>query len=139
MTVSRLDTTSGAGRPSLSVDDFSREASFGRDLRIEIHGESYKIVAAGSTPSGRSVEWIESSDDATRLFIEALADSYGVSLSRAIIDELGLRPTPGKPLSARTVTMALAMVETARDALDGVHFSEQLQLGEMSPRDPTAG
>ncbi|WP_263768609.1 hypothetical protein [Propionivibrio soli] len=125
MSISNLNATSGAARPSLSVDDFRREAALGQDLHVQIDGESYKLVATGSTPSGRSVAWVEGDGDATRMFVEALASSYGASLSRAVADELGLKPSPGKPLSARTVTQALGMIETAQEALGGVRFAEQ--------------
>lgn len=42
--------------------------------------------------------------------------------------ELGLEPNPGKPLSARTVALALDMAQTSSDALSGVDFLTRLAV-----------
>jgi hypothetical protein len=82
----------------------------------------------GSTPGGRSVAWVAPNVDTTGMFAQALARSYGQGIASAVSRELGLEPNPGKPLSARTVTLALDMAQTSRDALSGVDFMTRLAL-----------
>ncbi|WP_241144555.1 hypothetical protein [Achromobacter xylosoxidans] len=82
----------------------------------------------GATPGGRSVAWVAPNVDTTGMFAQALARSYGQGIASAVSRELGLEPNPGKPLSARTVTLALDMAQTSRDALSGVDFMTRLAL-----------
>lgn len=123
MAVSSLPPASGRVQAP-GIDDFRREAALGDELRIQVDGESLKLIASGRTPSGRSVAWVDAGD-ATGMFVSALADAYGGRLSAAVADELGLAPAPGKALASRTVTQALSMAETASTALDGVRFADQ--------------
>lgn len=125
MTISNSPSVAGAPRAPLSVDDFRREAALGEDLHLQVDGDSFRLIAAGKTPSGRSVAWVEGGD-AAGMFVAALKDAFGERLSQAISSELGLQSAPGKPLSARTVEQALSMAETANSALEGVRFAGQV-------------
>lgn len=106
------------------LDEFRRSAALGEAVQLQMDGESLKLIATGQTPSGRSVAWVDGADT-TRLFVAALENAVGSTLSQAVANELGLQPAPGKPLSSRTVELALNMVETASTALEGVRFASE--------------
>jgi hypothetical protein len=127
---------SGPGNPlspatqGLGVDDFRRSAQAGGEVRVQVDGTSFKLVATGQTPSGRSVAWVDGGGDTTRMFVEAMESAYGARLSQAVAHELGLRSAPGTGLPADQINQALTMAETAYNALDGVRFVDQLSLIE---------
>ena len=121
------NTGHAAAYKPLSLDDFRAKAGEGESLQVRIDGASYRLIASGKTPSGRSVDWVDGGDT-TKMFVEAMASAYGASLARAIADELGLSPAPGKGISSRTVQQALSMIETASAALEGVRFAEGLKV-----------
>ena len=120
-----VSASRGGNQVPLGVEDFRRGAELGDELRLQVDGENFKLIASGKTPSGRSVAWVEGGD-ATGMFVSALKEAYGERLSQAIASELGLQAAQGKPLSSRVVTQALSMAETAGHALDGVRFAEQV-------------
>lgn len=135
MNISGPNSPLSSSTQSLGIDDFRHSAQAGGDVQVQLDGASFKLIAAGETPSGRSVAWVDGSVDTTRMFLEALGNAYGGHLSHAVADELGLRPTPGAALSAETITQALKMAETAHNALDGALFAAQ--LGRLA--DPETG
>ena len=109
-----------------SLDSF-KTASQGADaVYIAVSGESLQVLGTGVTPSGRSVTWVAPDMDTTRMFTQALEHRFGPGISKAIAQELNLQPSPGKPLSARTVEQALHMAETSSQAMSGVDFITQL-------------
>jgi hypothetical protein len=122
---------SGPGNPlspatqGLGVDDFRRSAQAGGEVRVQVDGTSFKLVA-----TGRSVAWVDGGGDTTRMFVEAMESAYGARLSQAVAHELGLRSAPGTGLPADQINQALTMAETAYNALDGVRFVDQLSLIE---------
>lgn len=110
----------------IGVEDFRCSAQAGGDVRVQVDGTSFKLVATGQTPSGRSVVWVDGGGDTTRMFVEALESAYGTHLSQAVANELGLSSAPGAGLSADKINQALSIAETAHNALDGVRFVDQL-------------
>lgn len=116
------------------LDDFRRCAALGEAVQLHVDGESFKLIATGQTPSGRAVAWVDGADT-TSLFVSALENAVGGTLSQAVAQELGLQAAPGKSLSSRTVEQALNMLETASMALEGVRFSAGLE----KPAGKTAG
>lgn len=124
MTISSVTPSS----PFVSLDAFAKAAQSGEDVYVDIAGETLRVLGVGSTPGGRSVAWVAPNVDTTGMFAQALARSYGQGIASAVSRELGLEPNPGKPLSARTVTLALDMAQTSRDALSGVDFMTRLAL-----------
>jgi hypothetical protein len=112
----------------LGVDDFRRSAQSGGEVLVQVDGTSFKLVATGQTPSGRSVAWVDGGGDTTRMFVEAMESSYGARLSHTVANELGLRSAPGTGLSANKINQALNMAETAHNALEGVRFVDQLNV-----------
>lgn len=133
MTISNLPP-SGPKPPSPGIEDFRRSAALGTEVRVQIDGESLKLIATGQTPSARSVAWVDASD-VTGMFLDALASSFGGRLSQAVARELGLEPAPGKPLSSRKVEQALEIAATANTALEGIDFAARLEqtLGRGLP------
>ncbi|MNK22379.1 hypothetical protein D3C87_406540 [compost metagenome] len=122
MTISSVTPSS----PFVSLDAFAKAAEGGQDLYVDIAGEKLQVLGMGATPSGRSVAWVAPNVDTTAMFAQALAHSYGQGIASAVSRELGLDPSPGKPLSARTVAAAIDMAETSSHALSGVDFMTRL-------------
>ena len=112
------------GSPSLA--HFEAAAHDSEAVYISVSGQSMQVLGTGATPGGRNVAWVAPDIDTTRLFTDALANSYGNGITQTIVRELGLEPTPGKPLSSRTVSQALDMAQTSSQALSGVDFATQL-------------
>jgi len=92
----------------------------------------------GPTASGRSVAWVQGDTDTTRMFLDAMSQSFGGAVSQAIARELGLEPAPGKPLASRLIEQALDMAQTSQRALGGVDFltlmDHSAQVGSASFR-----
>jgi len=109
-----------------SLEHFEAAARDSAAVYISVSGQSMQVLGIGTSPGGRSVAWVEPDIDTTRLFTEALAHSYGPGITQVIARELGLEPSPGKPLSSRTVAQALDMAQTSSQALSGVDFATRL-------------
>lgn len=122
MTISSVTPSS----PFISLDTFAKAAEGGQDVYVDIAGEKLQVLGVGATPSGRSVAWVAPDADTASMFTQALAHSYGQGIASAVARELGLEPSPGKPLSARTVATAIDMAETSSHALSGVDFMTRL-------------
>ena len=99
-------------------------------------GSQLRVLAQGSTPSQRSVAWVEpdSNVDASSIFIDALSRSFSSGIQSAVGRELGLAPAPApnRPLSSRQVEQAIDMAETAQRAMSGVDFLTQLDCKAAS-------
>ncbi|WP_445658165.1 hypothetical protein [Achromobacter sp. NCFB-sbj8-Ac1-l] len=124
MTISSVTPSSSF----VSLEAFSKAAESGQDIYVDIAGETLQVLGMGATPGGRSVAWVAPNVDTTEMFAQALARSYGQGIASAVSRELGLEPNPGKPLSARTVSLALDMAQTSSDALSGVDFLTRLAV-----------
>lgn len=105
---------------------FEAAARGSESIYISVSGQSMQVLGTGTTPGGRSVAWVAPDVDTTRLFTEALEHSYGTGIATTVARELGLEPSPGKPLSSRTVAQALDMAQTSTQALSGVDFVTRL-------------
>jgi len=108
------------------LDRFEAATHGSESIYISVSGQSMQVLGTGTTPGGRSVAWVAPDVDTTRLFTEALEHSYGAGIAKTVARELGLEPSPGKPLSSRTVTQALDMAQTSSQALSGVDFVTRL-------------
>ncbi len=123
--MSDIPSLSGSlARPVL--DRFREGAEHGAELQVSVDGDVFKILATGqlNTASGatRSVAWVHSDEDTTGIFLKAMSQSYGARVSNIIANELGLCPSPGKPLASRLVQQAFEMAKVSRGALEGVDF-----------------
>lgn len=130
VSLSNMQSVPRSSFTSIGIEDFRREAARGEALYLHVDGATYKLVANGTTPSGRSVAWVESCGDVSRVFIAAMKEAFGQQVSESVANELGLAPSECKSLSSRVVVQALSMAETAASFMDGVHFAEQLVKGK---------
>lgn len=122
MTISSVPSSPGF----LSLDAFTQAAQTGREVYADIGGERARVLATGSLPNGRGVAWIDPDADTASMFVDTLARSFGSGIGSAIARELDLVSAPGKPLSSRTVTLAVDMARQAEQVLGGVDFATQL-------------
>lgn len=121
-----IDSVSRPTPGSPQLDAFTQAAQGGGDVYISVAGEQLQVLGTGTTPGGRSVAWVAPDVDTVSMFSEALARTYGNGIASAVSRELGLTASPGKPLSARTIELAVDMAQTSRQALDGVDFATRL-------------
>lgn len=121
-----IDSVSRPSPGSPQLDAFTQAAQAGGDVYISVAGEQLQVLGTGTTPGGRSVAWVAPDVDTVSMFSEALARTYGNGIASAVSRELGLSASPGKPLSARTIELAVDMAQTSRHALDGVDFATRL-------------
>lgn len=131
MTVNNLPPITAAGLAQPALESFEQAAQQGPWLHVSQDGAQWQVKASGSTPSQRSVAWVEPDGDradTTSAFVEALGQSFARGIQAAVARELDLRPAPGQPLSARTVQQALDMAQTSQTALQGVDFLTQLSV-----------
>jgi len=116
---------------ALSLDAFAKGASQSDQLQaVVVDGQTYTVQALGQMPTTaggqRSVAWVQGDVDTTALFMQAFGASFGGRLSAAVAKELGLEPSPGKPLASRLVTQALDMAQTGQQAFSGIDFLTRL-------------
>jgi hypothetical protein len=112
-----------------SLADFREVASKGEAVLVTVQGQSCTVLAQGVLQGkfgDRSVLHVQSDVDTTGLFMQAMSDSFGMSLSKTIVDELGLTPSLGKPIGSRNVILALDMAETSMATLEAVDFMTML-------------
>jgi hypothetical protein len=118
------------------LENFKECATQGEELRVAVDGQSYKVLAQGAiiNPSGirRSIAWVQCDDDTTSIFVKAMSQSYGTRVSDSIAKELGLEPSPGKPLASRLVQQALEMAKVSQQVLEGVDFITALEHSAVS-------
>lgn len=129
MNVSNPLSADAIARPSL--DAFQQAAREGDWVHVSPDGTQWKVLGTGSTPTQRSVAWIEPEADATSAFVGALGHSFSQGIQASVVRELGLGPAPGKLLSSRTVMQAIDMAQTSRQSLQGVDFLTQLTLSAV--------
>ncbi|WP_144630598.1 hypothetical protein [Bordetella genomosp. 13] len=108
------------------IDAFTQAAQGGGDVYISVAGAQLQVLGTGATPGGRSVAWVAPDTDTVSMFSQALANTYGNGIASAVSRELGLAASPGRPLAARTIELAVDMAQTSRQALDGVDFATRL-------------
>ena len=125
----RLSPADAIARPSL--DAFQQAAQEGDWVHVSRDGAQWKVLGTGTTPSQRSVAWIEPGADSTSAFVGALGQSFSQGIQASVVRELGLGPAPGKPLSSRTVMQAIDMAQTSRQTLQGVDFLTQLTMSAV--------
>ena len=115
---------------ALGLDAFARSALQSDQLQaVVVDGQTYTVQALGQLPTAsgqRSVAWVQGDVDTTALFMQAFGASFGGRLSAAVSKELGLEPSPGKPLASRLVMQALDMAQTGQQAFSGVDFLTRL-------------
>ena len=109
-----------------SLDRFEAAAQGTESIYLSGSGETLQVLGTGTTPEGRQVAWVAPDVDTTRAFTQALEHSFGPGISQTVARELGLQPSPGKPLSSRVVQQALDMAQTSSQALAGVDFITQM-------------
>ncbi|MBF5005573.1 BspR family type III secretion system anti-sigma factor [Diaphorobacter caeni] len=115
-----------------TLDEFRNAAAQGNAVVMGHDGEQWKVLAQGHTPSQRSVAWVAPDVDTTSVFMDALSRSFSAGIQSNVARELGLSPTPGKPLSSRVVQQAIDMAETSQNALSGVDFFTQISCSASS-------
>ena len=109
---------------SPTLEAFQEAAREGDWVHVSRDGAHWKVLATGTTPSQRSVAWIEPEPgvDTTSAFVSALGQSFSSGIQTSVARELGLVSGSGKPLSSRTVIQAIDMAQTSRQAMAGVDF-----------------
>lgn len=131
MTVfNRLSPADVQTRPPLEA--FQSAAKEGAWVHVSRDGTQWKVLGSGTTPSQRTVAWIEPEADSTSAFVGALGQSFSQGIQASVVRELGLSPAPGKPLSSRTVMQAIDMARTSQQSLEGVDFLTQLTLNAVN-------
>lgn len=132
--VSPLGSASGTS----PLDAFRQGAAQAEQVVVQLDGQNFTVLGQGQTASGRSVAWVQGDTDTTRMFLDAMSQSFGGAVSQAIARELGLEPAPGKPLASRLIEQALDMAQTSQRALGGVDFltlmDHSAQVGSASFR-----
>lgn len=115
-----------------TLEAFHQAAQKGDWVHMSRDGTQWKVLATGTTPSQRSVAWIEPEADSTSAFVGALGQSFSSGIQAAVVRELGLGPAPGRPLSSRTVMQAIDMAQTSRQSLSGVDFLTRLTVSAVN-------
>lgn len=111
-----------------ALETFQQAAQQGDWLHVSQDGAEWQVKATGTTPSQRSVAWVEPHVDTTSAFVAALGQSFSRGIQSAVAQELGLQPAPGRPLAARTVLQAVDMAQTSQTAMQGVDFLSRLNV-----------
>jgi hypothetical protein len=93
-------------------------------------GENGNVLGVGRSDH-REVQWLGSTgdpaaDSAMNLFMDALLQEYGQGIQASVARELGL--TPGRPLEAREVSLAITMAEHHVGVFEGANFMTQLPV-----------
>jgi hypothetical protein len=107
---------------AISVNDFRKYAEQASAVAIISHHARLKVIAVGTTPDGRAIAWLDPNIDTARHFMDALDDAFGERVGAQTALELTLTPTPGKALPSALVHRAIDMAQTAKTAMDGVDF-----------------
>lgn len=104
----------------------------GESVYISVDGRSLKVLGTGTTPDGRSIAWVSPDTDTASAFAQALRQAYGQGIATTVARELGLEPSPGKPLSSRLIERAIDMARTSQTVMDGVDFTTILGCSARS-------
>ena len=114
----------------------ARAAGDDGEVRVRLDGQTYLVLAAGRTPSGRDVSWVTSTEpDAAAIYLAVLKKHFGPRLAGAVADHFPTDLRPGTPLRARVVTEAMHMADRSLTAFSGVDFLSRLQ-GSALARGP---
>ncbi|SFQ13187.1 hypothetical protein SAMN05216567_111148 [Variovorax sp. OK605] len=116
--------------PLPNLRAFEEAARQKTDGVIELDGDRLQVLATGATPTQRSVAWVrpQGGADTTSAFVAALGQSFSGGITQAVARELDLAPAAGVPLASRTVSLAIDMARTGRQAMDGVDFLTRLDF-----------
>lgn len=114
-----------------ALETFQKAAQQGEWLHVSQDGAEWRVKATGSTPSQRSVAWVEPHTDTTSTFVAALGQSFSRGIQSAVAHELGLQPAPGRALAGRTVLQAIDMAQTSQTAMQGVDFLTRLNVSAV--------
>ena len=125
----QLPPSSAHGIP---LDAFSQASRTEPAVVVSASGQSLRVLGVGATPGGRGIAWVAPDVDTTSMFTQALGQTYGSGIASAISRELGLTPSPGKPLSSRAIERALDMAQTSRQTLAGVDFATRLDCSAVA-------
>jgi len=113
-----------------TLDDFiaaAKAAGSDGEIRVELDAQGYRVLAAGRTPNGRDVSWVASpKTDAVALYLASFQKRFGERLTDAVMANFTDELDGGKPLSARTVSLAAEIVDRSLTALSGVDFLSHL-------------
>jgi hypothetical protein len=118
--------------PLLPLEQFTEAAKTDQALYVLVDGENRQVLGRGSLPDGRSAAWLAPDLDATSMFTQALAQTYGPNVAQVVARQLGLESQPGQPLAARVVRAAVEMADTAMTALSGVDFYSRLSASAVA-------
>lgn len=114
----------------ITLQNFQQAAE--QHTEVYLDGERLVVLGTGQTSQGRQVAWVAPTGDAASSLADALKNAVGPGLGDAIVRELGLSPAPGKPLSARTIKLALSMAQEGRHAMEGVDYMTQLRFSAQN-------
>lgn len=126
MSISTLSIPLGIA--SLSLNSFRESAGNGGTLQVVHDGSTWTVWARGTTVTERLGSRRAFEVDTTSIFVDALGRAFSRGIQEAVVRELGLAPSPGKPLDSRLVLQSIAMAETSQKALQGVDFMTQLMF-----------
>lgn len=111
----------------------AKAAGDGGEVKVCIDGKKYLVLATGRTASGREVSWIANAEpDATSIYVAAFQKHFGKRLTEAVVGHFANELKPGKPLAARTVTLALEMADRSLTVLSGVDFLTKLHSSAIA-------
>ena len=128
-----MSTSRNTHSAAISVDDFRKYADQASAVAIISHHARLKVIAVGMTPDGRAIAWLDPSIDTARHFMDALGDAFGERASVQTARELALAPAPGKVLPSALVHRAIDMAQTAKTALEGVDFLDDMTRQGADP------
>lgn len=132
MSTQNVGPSSFAGLQVPPPEAFGAAAQAHADVRLSLNGEEWAVRGTGTMPgSGRQVAWVDGGPDVTSVFVESLSRGFSRGIGNAVAREFDLQPSPGKPLSSRSVQDALAMAQTAQAPLAGVDFMTRLDLSAV--------
>lgn len=80
------------------------------------------VQAVGCIGNGPELAWIGPAVDTTQDFLDALEQRFGAAAQAQVSGELGLHPTPGRPLASKWVEPALAIARRTRNLLAGIDY-----------------
>ena len=123
-----------SGAPTLEAFiNAARVAGEDGEVHVKIDGSNYLVLATGKTASGRDVSWIANTEpDATSIYLSVFQKYFGNRITSAILEHFSDELSPGKPLAARTVTLALEMADRSLTVLSGVDFLTKLHSSAVA-------
>lgn len=125
----RNATNTTAVVPVLQLADFRRQAEDGATVAVVRDRATIRVIALGTTPDGRSIAWLRSSEDTAAHFVSSLGNAFGKQIAEHTARELKLTSRGSVPLHASLVQRAIRMAESAKASLDGVAFMDALLAG----------